>query len=217
MSSPSPTRLLVLAVVGIFEEIHGYDVRRELLSWRADQWANVAPGSIYNALKSLERDGLLAIIGTEQPGGRPARTTYRITPEGRKEAASMLRELWWNVSPATDPLSTAIALLPLMDKGEVTAALHNRLKQLEATRDSCLYQLTTIGGDPTEGGIPAHVAEQLHLRVAHLEAEIGWATALIDRLDNGVYDEVWQRDPGDSGDVARRPAQAQGFFLIIQD
>ena len=40
------TRLLVLGVVRIFQPVHGYDVRRELLSWRVDQWANVAPGSI---------------------------------------------------------------------------------------------------------------------------------------------------------------------------
>ena len=42
----SSTRLLVLGVVRIFQPVHGYDVRRELLSWRVDQWANVAPGSI---------------------------------------------------------------------------------------------------------------------------------------------------------------------------
>jgi DNA-binding PadR family transcriptional regulator len=31
--------------------VHGYDVRRMLLSWRADQWASVNPGSIYHALR----------------------------------------------------------------------------------------------------------------------------------------------------------------------
>ena len=52
----SSTRLLVLGVVRIFQPVHGYDVRRELLSWRVDQWANVAPGSIYNALKTLTKE-----------------------------------------------------------------------------------------------------------------------------------------------------------------
>jgi DNA-binding PadR family transcriptional regulator len=48
----STTRLLVLGVMRLFQPVHGYDVRPELLSWGADQWANVAPGSVYGAIKS---------------------------------------------------------------------------------------------------------------------------------------------------------------------
>jgi len=87
----SSTRLLVLGVVRIFQPVHGYDVRRELLSWRVDQWANVAPGSIYNALKSMTRDALLEVVGTDQVGGRPERTTYRLTNDGENEFQALLR------------------------------------------------------------------------------------------------------------------------------
>src|SRR5882757_11215585 len=100
----SSTRLLVLGVVRIFQPVHGYDVRRELLSWRAHEWASVKPGSIYNALKSLSRDGLLEIVGTSQVGGRPERTTYRVSSVGNEEFSSLLREAWWNVRPPIDPL-----------------------------------------------------------------------------------------------------------------
>jgi hypothetical protein len=31
----STTRLLVLGVVKLFQPVHGYEVRRELISWRA--------------------------------------------------------------------------------------------------------------------------------------------------------------------------------------
>ncbi|WP_170166607.1 PadR family transcriptional regulator [Lentzea atacamensis] len=55
----SATRMLVLGVVKLVGEAHGYVVRRELKSWSADSWANVQPGSIYHALKSLAKDGLL--------------------------------------------------------------------------------------------------------------------------------------------------------------
>ena len=48
----SVTRLLVLGAVRIFQPAHGYLVRRELLSWRVEEWANVQPGSIYHALRS---------------------------------------------------------------------------------------------------------------------------------------------------------------------
>jgi PadR family transcriptional regulator len=54
-------------------------VRRELLTWRAEQWSNVAPGSVYSALKTLERDGLIEVVSTDQQGNRLARTVYRVT------------------------------------------------------------------------------------------------------------------------------------------
>ena len=55
----SATRLLVLGVVRIMQPVHGYDVRRELLSWGVEESANIKPGSIYSALKVLHKDGLI--------------------------------------------------------------------------------------------------------------------------------------------------------------
>ena len=39
--------MMILGLVQWMQPVHGYDVRRELLSWSADKWANVQPGSIY--------------------------------------------------------------------------------------------------------------------------------------------------------------------------
>ncbi len=70
----STTRMLVLGVVRIFQPVHGYDVRRELVSWHAEEWGNVAPGSIYNALKTLVKEEMIEVASTEHVGGRPERT-----------------------------------------------------------------------------------------------------------------------------------------------
>lgn len=67
----SSTQLLVLGVVRKSEPVHGYDVRRTLLTWRADEWANVNPGSIYHALKTLTRDGFVRVAETGRHGARP--------------------------------------------------------------------------------------------------------------------------------------------------
>jgi DNA-binding PadR family transcriptional regulator len=75
-------RILVLGVVHGSGQAHGYQVRRELLSWRADVWAKVAPGSIYQALRTLTKHGLLEPVATEAGAGGPERTVYRITPDG---------------------------------------------------------------------------------------------------------------------------------------
>jgi DNA-binding PadR family transcriptional regulator len=62
----SSTSLLVLGVVRTSQPMHGNDVRQTLLAWRADEWANVNPRSIYHALKALTRDGFLRIAETSR-------------------------------------------------------------------------------------------------------------------------------------------------------
>jgi DNA-binding PadR family transcriptional regulator len=64
----SSTRLLMLGAVRIFQPVHGYFVRRELLTWRADQRAKINPGSIYNALRALFLHGSMGRRGDARPG-----------------------------------------------------------------------------------------------------------------------------------------------------
>ena len=66
----SATRLLLLGTVRIFQPVHGYFVRRELLSWHADAWAHLNPGSVYNGLRSLVREGFVPTSAT-----KPSRTS----------------------------------------------------------------------------------------------------------------------------------------------
>ncbi len=179
----SSTRLLVLGVTRLFQPVHGYDVRRELLSWRADQWANVAPGSIYNALKSMQRDGLLRVVGTDQVGGRPERTTYELTAEGEHEFQNLLRETLWDVQQPVDPLMPGLAFMRAVNPDELKAALEHRINQVRGMIKASEFAAAQI---PNET-VPAHVRELYRLSAARLEAEIPWAEALIKRLDAGEY------------------------------
>ena len=104
----STTRLLILGVVRWLQPVHGYDVRRELLSWNVEQWANVAPGSVYHALRKLAEEGLLAEVSTAQVGNRPARTTYQVTPKGEREFGELLRKYWWDYKTPIDPFGVPV-------------------------------------------------------------------------------------------------------------
>jgi DNA-binding PadR family transcriptional regulator len=177
------TRLLVLGVVRIFQPVHGYDVRRELISWRVDQWANVAPGSIYNALKSMTRDGLLEVVGTDQVGGRPERTTYRLTNDGETEFQALLRATLWKVEPALDPLMPALCFLPVMKREELMAALKHRITQVQGMLEHSEFAVAELPNAST----PEHVKELYRLSAARAGAEIPWAQALIERLERGEY------------------------------
>lgn len=180
----SSTRLLVLGAVRIFQPVHGYDVRRELLSWRVDQWANVAPGSIYNALKTLTKEKFLKVAGTGQIGGRPERTQYSLTADGEKEYQALLRATWWKVTPPLDELMPALCFMPSLSAEELTAALEHRIATLEGALKHLEFSRKEIVPPET----PEHVKELYDRMHAILAAEIPWARTLMGRLGRGVYE-----------------------------
>jgi DNA-binding PadR family transcriptional regulator len=177
----SSTRLLILGVVRALQPVHGYDVRRELVGWHAETWANIAYGSIYHALTKMSAEGLLEEAATEQRGNRPARTSYRITAAGEAEFHRLLHAAWWTFQPSVDPFFAAISFLPSLNRAEAAAALRHRASELgEELR---FHARNRRGPDATQ--VPPHVLERWALVEERLRAEIGWCTALADRIEAG--------------------------------
>ncbi|HET6531923.1 MAG TPA: helix-turn-helix transcriptional regulator [Actinoplanes sp.] len=166
----SATRMMILGLVQWLQPVHGYDVRRELLSWNADKWANVQPGSIYHALRKLADEGLLREVATEQVGARPARTTYEITEKGAREFQTLLRKHFWELSAPPDPFLAAFAFLPAMPREEAVAALRARAKQLRAGVD----HLRTVNDTEWIKSKPPHVWWMWDLTIRRSEADIAW-------------------------------------------
>ncbi|WP_308439998.1 PadR family transcriptional regulator [Asanoa iriomotensis] len=179
----SATRMMILGVVRLAQPVHGYDVRRELLSWGADRWANVQPGSIYHGLRKLTEEGLLREVGTDQVGGRPARTSYEITDRGEAEFETLLRDLWWNVSPPTDPFFAAFSFLPALPRSEASAALRNRASVLRASVSGMRSSLESRWISELK---PTHVAWMFELSIARMEGEIAWCERIAELIDSGV-------------------------------
>lgn len=83
------TRLMVLGLLHA-APMHGYDIRKRLDIIHAEAWADVLPGSIYHALKQMEKEGLLAVEATERSGNR-LRAVYALTDAGRRAYRDELR------------------------------------------------------------------------------------------------------------------------------
>jgi len=197
------TRLLVLGVVRIFQPVHGYDVRRELLSWHAEEWASASPGSIYNALKTLTKDRLLEVVGTDQVGARPERTTYRLTAEGEEQFQQMLRDSWWNVRQPIDPLMPPLAFMSAMPRKELQAVLKHRIAQIHGMRESLRFAIEGARFETT----PEHVREMFRLTEARIASEVAWAETLLAAIGRGGY--YFADDPWDKWPPQFRPKEAK--------
>ncbi|MDX6257449.1 MAG: hypothetical protein QOJ11_3783 [Frankiales bacterium] len=185
----SATRLLVLGVIRLAQPVHGYEVRRELLTWRIEETTNVKPGSIYSAIRTLERDGCIAVHSRESEDSRPERTSYVLTAEGETEFQLLLRQYWWNVVQPAEPLIPALSMMMFMPREELLAALASRATKLNAHLRTLAFVRETIrdGATGADGEIPEHVREILDFMSARGRSELEWTRGLVKRLKAGAY------------------------------
>jgi DNA-binding PadR family transcriptional regulator len=195
----SATRLLVLGAVRVLQPVHGYDVRRELVSWRLEESAHIKPGSIYSALKTLAKDGLLE--ATAGDAAKPERTSYVLTGEGEKEFQTLLRASWWRVVQPAEPLVPALCLMPFLPRDELVAALQARVAQLQASLEEGRFVRAAIqdGATGADGGIPEHVREIVDFVSARTRAELSWTRELARRVSGGAYQFAGEADWLDLG------------------
>lgn len=177
----SATRLLILGLVRSKQPIHGYDVRRELESWQAERWANIAYGSIYFALNKMAEERLLEVVDAGQAARGPARTTYAVTATGEAEFQRLLRDFWWEERTVIDPFQVALAFIHELPADEILAALRHRLDAASSKIDELRRAIRA----EAEAGKPRHVAENLRLATCHVETFARWAEEAITKVERG--------------------------------
>ncbi|GAA2416745.1 PadR family transcriptional regulator [Actinomadura vinacea] len=200
----SATRLLVLGGVRGFGRAHGYEVRRELLSWGSDEWANVNPGSIYHALKQLAKEGLLRVYEVAEGDAGPPRTDYEITEPGEAEFFRLLRAAIVEVNvPRPELLSAALGFLTELPRDEAIALFERRLEGLAEWRASVVPHLEA--GESAGGERPGfdHLQELLGWWVHSADTAAAWTRGLVERLRDGAYVMAGEAEPP-------RPAPAPG-------
>ena len=181
------TRLLVLGAVRIFQPAHGYLVRRELASWQVEEWGHLNPGSVYNALRSLTRDGMLVEDDPGEPGSSRSAgaVRYRLTEDGETEFQRLVRLGLWQVHPYEPQwLLAALSFWWALSRQEVLDALAARRTQLEGRVAATGYAVDTIRTTPFK---PEHVVEHFLVHIEALRGELAWVEAVTERIKDGAY------------------------------
>lgn len=176
----SAMRVLILGVLMIKNEIHGYEIKRELESWNAEKWANIAYGSIYFALKKMAEEKLIESVPTEED--TPARIVYRINETGKEEFMRLLRKQWWDIKPFIDPFQVALAFMNYLPKEELIVALETRQDHLKTLINSIerVIPLRVAAGE-----YPRHIYHNFKLVLAHYKAEAGWIEETLEKIKKG--------------------------------
>ena len=123
------TRLMVLGLLKT-GPMSGYEIHQLLGKSQTDTWAGVLPGSVYHALKKMEKEGLVEIDSIEQTGNR-SKAIYKITEAGDGEFDKLLLEsLQMSSVHLPSSLYTGLSFVQYAENSHIVASLKKQRMQL---------------------------------------------------------------------------------------
>ena len=123
-------RLLILGVLHR-GDFHPYEIKRRLERAMVECYIDVDVGTLYYAVRQLEKESLIEIAAQERVARGGMRTIYRITDQGRAEFRSGLHKQFDVEGPVSQILYGALLFLHLADPTVVEAALRRRIARLD--------------------------------------------------------------------------------------
>jgi DNA-binding PadR family transcriptional regulator len=122
-------RLLILGVLHR-GDFHPYEIKRRLEAAMVECYVDVDVGTLYYAVRKLDKDGFIAEIAQERVARGGVRTIYRITSEGRAEFREGLHRQFEAEGPVSQTLYGALLFLHLADLAVVEDSLRRRIARL---------------------------------------------------------------------------------------
>ncbi len=123
-------RLLVLGVLHR-GDFHPYEIKRRLEAAMVECYIDVDVGTLYYAVRQLEKEQLIEIVSQERVARGGIRTIYRITPEGRAEFRKGLHRQFELEAPVTETLYGAMLFLHLADREQIEDLVQRRIERLD--------------------------------------------------------------------------------------
>ena len=194
------TRLMVLGTLARHGPRHGHEIRRIAEVTNVGEWGGVSVGALYRELRTMEGEGLVEAVRTEQVGRRPARTVYAISDEGRLELAVLREQAVRSTHWGPDPLGVALTFGSTgTDREELGSWMRGRRElyaiassQIEAERNRLV----------AKGYLGPLEAAVMHRAQLHAETEVRWHdefAKLLAGLPPGVL--PGRPGPGAAGDL----------------
>jgi DNA-binding PadR family transcriptional regulator len=177
--------VLELAILGLLKErpMHGYELKKRL-SYMLGHFWTVSYGSLYPALKRLEKSGSIERAYSVKEKTRN-RNVYRVTPRGE---TSFLRMLTENVTVAsladTEKFDLRMAFFQYLDPETRLRLLEMRRGLLEEQVEKFkAYRTTNKDEDLYRAGLMRH-------KVSQVKSDIRW----LDRLMVHEREAIGKRD-----------------------
>jgi len=199
---------MVLGTLAQHGPRHGHEIRRIAEVTNVGEWGGVSVGALYRELRTMEGEGLVEAVRTEQVGRRPARTVYAITSEGRLELG-MLREQairsvhWW-----PDPLGVGLSFASAgMDREELASWLRSRRETLALTAARLAEDRQRM---VARGWLDPFQATVMYRGQLHAESEVRWHDEFAKVLAELPDEDAGGRVPEQAGPPSEGTGDSHG-------
>ncbi|WP_086829633.1 PadR family transcriptional regulator [Allokutzneria sp. NRRL B-24872] len=176
--------LMALAVLSVLAQrpMHPYEMASMLRARGKDADMGIKWGSLYTVVRNMEKHGLIEAAETVRQGGRPERTIYRITDEGRAEMVDWVRELISVPERERVRFQAGLSVLAALGPDEVESLLRQRLALLERERED-----KRAAHERDSAEVPRLFLVENEYELALLDAELTWVRAVLDELSEGSF------------------------------
>lgn len=123
-------RLLILGVLHR-GDFHPYEIKRRLQNAMIECYMDVDVGTLYYAIRQLEKEGLISAVSRERVARGGVRTVYTITPKGKTEFQALLHRQFEEEGPVPQTLYGALLFLHLSDLAVVENLIRSRIARLD--------------------------------------------------------------------------------------
>ena len=174
------SKFVVLGTLDIIGIASGYDILRELERKMITRWTNVKKGSIYNALKSLRKDGGIREVERVKKGAFPTMTLYEITDSGRNAFDKMQEEAFLGIYPLFLGFKLALKFNKRRTNDEIRIYAEKAIAAIDGMLKGMDAYLNTLPNKSHQREYDGFFIE--HDRMLYLE-EKRWIGMAVERLD----------------------------------
>ncbi len=123
-----------LLILGMLHggDLHPYEMKRRLGTAMVECYLDVDVGTLYYAVRQLEREGAIAAVSKERVARGGTRTTYRITDTGRAAFQDEVRRQFGAEGPVSSSLYAALLFLRHIAPDQLLELVRQRIARTEA-------------------------------------------------------------------------------------
>lgn len=162
---------------------HGYEIQRFISLNRMSEWNNIKSGSIYYAIKKLEKDGYIRMIDKPEEGEKK-KQIYEITERGRDILKTMAyNEMGKPLQGATSEKFLLYPIIAGLQKEEIIQCVENHISGLEEQK----IRINDWRKEKEQEACSIEVIT-LDYMIATVDSQIIWHKMMLENLDNIIQD-----------------------------
>jgi DNA-binding PadR family transcriptional regulator len=199
---------LAVAVLGLLAERprHPYDIAFTMQTRHMHEHIKLSLGTLYHVVEQLHRLDWIRPTETAREGRRPERTTYEVTPEGRRQLHGRIRQLVAEPTREYSAFEAGLTFLHQLPRDEAVALLRRRAEALREQYELWDYALERHRA----GGLSRLALAEAELVQDTRRFQRDWALRIADEIESGTLE--WGRlhagdpeSPSANQDAAEQP------------